>query len=154
MAELNKALARGRRAKLPPIFGDSSPEALQKAEKEYRRRGHSNLYKARMAIRNTPQSSKLLIAVSLLLCPLLVPLALALTFPESPKASATKPDPNENEGLVKFLQIAELRAILIDFLIPSVGDLTALAATCRGIAALVLHSFVRISRPPSFLKQD
>ncbi|KAK3905876.1 hypothetical protein C8A05DRAFT_41262 [Staphylotrichum tortipilum] len=46
-------------------------------------------------------------------------------------------------GLLGLLQVAELRNIIINLLVPSIGDLTALALTCKRVAVCMKGSFER-----------
>jgi hypothetical protein len=48
----------------------------------------------------------------------------------------------EDSPLIKFMRISELGQIVLDLLGPSIGDLTALATTCKIAAACVRQSLV------------
>ena len=46
-------------------------------------------------------------------------------------------------GLLRVLQVAELRTMIVNLLVPSIGDLTALSLTCKRAAVCMKDSFVR-----------
>ncbi|GAB1310030.1 hypothetical protein MFIFM68171_00240 [Madurella fahalii] len=119
--ELLRALARGRRAQLPPLFKDSTPQELLQARRKYVASGEVQLYEIRMAYLDVPNSSKLSIV--------------------STQAGSDKSSADDGNGLIKLLKIPELRKLVVDHLSPSIGDLTALAGTCKRIATCVHLSF-------------
>lgn len=51
---------------------------------------------------------------------------------------------DERSHLIQLMRITELGKMVIDLLSPSIGDLTALAATCKIAAACVRESIVCI----------
>lgn len=62
-------------------------------------------------------------------------------------------DPANEKSLLKVFRVSELGKIIIDMLSPSIGDLNALAACCRGMAACMREGFVCFtpSAPPTSL---
>ncbi|KAL2018562.1 hypothetical protein VTK56DRAFT_604 [Thermocarpiscus australiensis] len=117
--ELLKALARGGRAQLPPLFKDSSGEELHELRKKYVAKGQSRLFQARVALRDIPDSPGLLLA----------------------KPPSTISPVNDDNELVKILNVPELGKMIVGMLSPSIGDLTALAGTCKRAAAYMQKNY-------------
>lgn len=142
-----KALKRGGRAQLPPLFKDSSEDQLREAQNKYRMKGESQLYNIRLANRDAPESSNLFIAVSL---SLFSTRPRPLTDParsQSPLVPNEVTPTNDRLGLIQLLGDENLGPIIPRLLIPSIRDLTALAATCKSAASCIRASFVRAARP-------
>ncbi|KAL2136527.1 hypothetical protein VTI74DRAFT_3352 [Chaetomium olivicolor] len=118
--ELLKLLKKGHGAQLTRLFPDSTSEDLREAEKKYSKLGLTGLYNYRLAQRNAPISSKLYISS-------------AMANPTMYQMHRN----NQYNVLVKLLRIPELRKPILDLLLPSIGDLTALAATCKELAFFV-----------------
>ncbi|KAJ4290742.1 hypothetical protein N0V88_006491 [Collariella sp. IMI 366227] len=118
--ELLRLLKLGQRAQLPHLFPDSTPEDLKIAKMKYGKAGLMELYNYRLAYRNAPISTKLFIAS-----------ALANT------TMCEMSDDNPGSILVRLLRIPELGVQILDYVVPSIGDLTALAMSCREVCFFV-----------------
>ncbi|KAK3309601.1 uncharacterized protein B0T15DRAFT_545434 [Chaetomium strumarium] len=131
---IQKYLTRGRRQQLPRIFPDSNlsedSEEMRKVQQKYWKAGQPELLKIRRGNVNAP-GAKLFIASSI------VDDSLA----EFARLEAERGIKEDENAFFKVMRVAELRRMIIDLLLPSIGDITALAATCKGAAIQMRNAF-------------
>ncbi|KAK4155564.1 hypothetical protein C8A00DRAFT_13414 [Chaetomidium leptoderma] len=120
--EMKKQMARGRRGQLRRPSPQMTEEQHKELHTKYWDKGEQKLHKVRLATMHESESSKLFIAYS--------------------TTDAREIDPANDESiLIRLLRVSELGKMLINLLSPSIGDLTALAATCKRAAACMREGF-------------
>ncbi len=139
--EMNKAFSQARLVQL------RNPQLTKEQQKELHdqlwREGKHELHKAALTDTDGPILTKIFPAVSL-------PLSFGrkigkLTLPQSSLVDASQVKPtDELPGLLGILQVDELRRMITGKLCPSIGDITALASTCKRAAICLEDSFVSL----------
>lgn len=144
-SEMEKQFTRSRRIGLRPPSLQMNEEQLKQLHGKYWQEREVELFKIRKAVMNKSGSPKLFIVVSL---PVKIhtsnshELELTLAQSSGPYYQGFNPVNVEKSPLVRFMQVPELGKMVLDRLLPSIGDLTALAATCKIAAASVRESIV------------
>ncbi|KAK4240874.1 hypothetical protein C8A03DRAFT_12858 [Achaetomium macrosporum] len=138
-------LARGRQMQLPRVFPDSSlpkgSEVLKEVEDKYWKACQPELLKIRRNNLNAP-SAKLFIAVRYLHDPI------------SAGYNELTPSQSSNHPFFKAMRVAEIRHQITGLLLPSMGDITALATTCKGAAVQMRNAFDYWDFRPAVLDTD
>ena len=147
--ELKKQLVQSRRRQLRLPSPQMTEEEMKALRKQYCDVRESDLFRARLANMNHSCSPKLFIAVSYFWN---TTAAVVLTLFQNSAVDAGEISlVNDNSILVRLLKVSELGRMIVDFINPSIGDLTALAMSCKRVAACTRARFVRPFLPPNLL---
>ncbi|KAL2165558.1 hypothetical protein VTH06DRAFT_860 [Thermothelomyces fergusii] len=116
-----KEFARGRNLEFRRAMDQ---EELRKLHRKFWKEGEPDKFKAKMAYSRDRSSPRLFIVSS-----------------ASDDGAGTINPANDLSAIIRLLVVTELAQKVLNFISPSIGDITALAMTCKRAAALVRASY-------------